>query len=170
VNDSPPPAPRQIVRRAVLTPIDRATAPLASSRAVLVVLGFWTVWLAHTTRVSTRLETLPTRDVCVVALWAAGIIGIGHLFRDPNRITMGVFGLMLMLNAFLRMVGFGWRTWRDVDHSGWYTTDVWRFFEGSTAVPVWGIIGFFGFLIWRRRNNITVGLVSGGGEGARDAP
>jgi hypothetical protein len=162
-------SPRDIVQRKVWTPVDRVTAPLASSRACLVVVGLYAGWTAHTTRLNYTPDELRTRDICVVALLAAAIIGTGHLFRPPNRVTMGVFGLLLMINSALRMFGFGLPAWQRSDHTGNWFRDGLSFVEQSNAVPVWGIIGYLGFLIWRRRNNVLVSVV-GGARGARDAP
>jgi hypothetical protein len=160
-------SPRETIQRTVYRPIDRATAPLASSRAVLIVVGFYAGWASHTTRVNYTSAELRTRDACAIALLAAAIIGLGHIFRPPNRVTMAVFGLMVMINSALRMVGFGIPAWQRSNHAGWWGADLWHFVETSNAVPVWGIIGYLGFLIWRRRNNLTVSVV--GGRGPRDA-
>ena len=157
--------PRQTVQRRVWLPLDRVSAPLASSRAVLVVVGTYSAWLAHTTRKNYTPDELPTRDLCVIALLACAVIGLAHVVRRPNRVTMAVFGVLLMINSFFRMIGFGIPAWERSDHGGNWLQDGWHFVEESNAVPVWGIIGYLGFLIWRRRYNVTWTVA-----GARDAP
>lgn len=147
--------PRDWLRHHAWRRIDAATAPFASSRAVLVILGLLALWAGHTTRITYTTAELRTRDVCVICLWGAAMIGLAHIVIRPNRASMAVFGMLIMVNAAVRMIGFGLRTWDHQDHSGNWAQDGWHFIEGSNALPLWGAIGYFGFLIWRRRNHVT---------------
>jgi hypothetical protein len=117
---------------------------LASTRAVLIVVGVLSALLAWTTWVSLTDEQLPTRTLCVVVLVATAIVGLGSAIVAPNPHTRGRCGLGLMMVAVCRMWGFGQTTLARTD-------GIIGFIEGTNAVWVWALVGYLGFLVWARR-------------------
>lgn len=133
------------------------TARLATTRDALVVVGGLSLLLSWTTWVNYTTDELPTRDLCVLALAVSGMVGVLCAFVPVNAVTRGVSGVGLMVCAVLRIAGFSIETLRRTD-------GVVGFIEGTNAVWVWAIVGYFGYLLWARRHQ--------GGErrGANDAP
>lgn len=145
--------------------IDRNFAWLKSTRTIMIVMGAACAWLSVTTMTAYTDDELALRDMCSIALLAAGIIGLGTIFVKPNRTTMGSMGILIILNSILRFIGFGVPVWRnEVDHETWIGNRLWQFFQEANVVPVWGLVGFLGgVVLFMRRNDPPV-------TGARDAP
>lgn len=140
--------------------------PFATTRSVMIIIGFFALWLAHLTRVTYTVQEMRLRDLCVVALYGTAIVGLAHVFIKPNGITRGVIGLLIMFNALVRMVGFGLPVWEKINHNDLIFVQVWHLAENSGVLPVWGLLGYMaGFVIFVRRNDRAVGA-----EGARDDP
>lgn len=125
---------------------DYVVSHLASTRAVLIVVGGFSALLAWTTYEQYTLDELPTRDWCIAALVACAVIGLGAAIVRPTPTMRGRTGIALQLVAALRIWGFGQTTLARTD--GFV-----GFVQGTNAVWVWALIGFLGFLLWARRSH-----------------